>query len=164
MRQQQDTVQQEQDTVAKTIKVLVVARQGVFQQALVELINTHKDLEVVSVLEDMHEANLWLQRGNAHVLIMDWPLSDVGELNLIREVIARHSGPVFLAVSLYDDPYLVKQALGLGVKGYVSKAMAAELMCAALQAVHEGRQFCSPDVVDMLPDSFLENIEIGSQD
>ncbi|NQV35107.1 MAG: response regulator transcription factor [Phycisphaeraceae bacterium] len=163
MRQQQDTVQQEQDTVAKTVKVLVVARQGVLQQALVELINYHKDFEVVSLLEDMHEANRWLQRGNAHVLIMDWPLSDVWELNLIGEMIARHSGLVFLAVSLYDDPYLVKQALGLGVKGYVSKAMAAELMCTALQAVYEGRQFCSPDVVDMLPDSFLENIEIGSQ-
>lgn len=164
MRQQQDNHHHERDVGDRVIRVLLVAGKSVLRQAMVELIDYKKGFEVASVVEDMREANRWLLQNSVHVIILDWPLADPGETGILQDMVTRQSEWVFLAVSLYDDPFSVKQAFDFGVRGYVSKAMAAEMMCTALKAVHAGHQFCSPDVVEMLPDVFLDNIEIGSQD
>ena len=142
------------DVGDRGIRVLVVARQGVLRRALVELIDYKDGFQVASVVENLSDANRWLLQNSVHVIILDWPLADPGEIRILHEMITRPSGQAFLAVSLYDDPFSVKQAFDLGVRGYVSKAMAAETLCAALHAVRAGQRFCSPDVGDVMPDAF----------
>jgi two-component system uhpT operon response regulator UhpA len=150
MLPKQNNHQDERDARGGVIKVLVVAGYGALQRAMVELIDQHPGIEVCSFMQDMRDVNRWLMGGTANVIILDWPLFDQGEVGILRGLLVTRPGVRFLAVSLYDDRFSVKQALDLGIRGYVTKTMVAETICVAICAVWAGRLFCSPDVVETL--------------
>jgi DNA-binding NarL/FixJ family response regulator len=148
MRHEQEKPQDKVNAIGDTIKVLVVAGRGPLQQALVAFIDHQPDTEVRSLVTDMREAKRWLVGGAANVILMDWPLANPEDVGILRELMTTRAGLGFLAVSLYDDPFSVKQAFNLGVHGYLTKALAAETIGAAIRAVSLGRRYCSPDVTD----------------
>jgi len=51
---------------------------------------------------------------------------------------------IFLTV--HEEPTVVMEALGIGVKGYVIKRSAAQDLIAAIREVLQGRSFVSPEV------------------
>lgn len=57
---------------------------------------------------------------------------------------APRSRIIFLTVQ--EEPAVVMEALGIGVKGYVIKRSAAQDLLAAIREVLQGRSFVSPEV------------------
>jgi len=51
---------------------------------------------------------------------------------------------IFLTV--HEEPTVVMEALGIGVRGYVIKRSAAQDLIAAIREVLQGRSFVSPEV------------------
>jgi two-component system uhpT operon response regulator UhpA len=133
------------------LKVLLVGRQDVLQRAIHELIGPQPDMEVTMVTQNLLDASRWLKRDTVQVVILDWPVLEHGAEQIIRDVTSQRPGLHWLAVSLYDENFMVKQAFDKGIKGYVTKAMAADKMCEAIRALQQGHYYCSPDVLESLP-------------
>lgn len=140
------------------LTILIVGRQEVFQRAIRELITPQPDMVVAVATQDLLEGSRWLKRGIAQVVILDWPIMEHGAEQIIIDLMRMRLGVKWLAVSLYDDDYAVKQAFERGIRGYVTKAMAADTICEAIRELHQGRFYCSPDVLECLSDSFLRRI------
>ena len=143
----------------EAVKILVVGGKGIFQQALVDLISQQANLTVCLMVPDLLEAYTWLKRDLPRVVILDWPALAQGSEAIIEELVKTRPRLRWVAVSLYDDPFSVKQVFGLGMHGYVTKAMAADTICQAVHRVNAGGIFCSPDVIDVLPDSSQNKID-----
>ncbi|MFC1765013.1 response regulator [Planctomycetota bacterium] len=151
--------QEERRTASRDlVQVLIVGKKGVLQRALADLISPHPEIDLRLVAQDLLDTSHWLRRHTAHVAILDWPVFEQGAAQLLKEL--SHSQPAlkWLAISLYDDPFAVKQAFDMGIHAYVTKAMAAETICEAIRVLHSGRGFCSPDVADAIPNLFLEEL------
>ena len=133
------------------VKVLVVGVPGILQQALIRMISQHADVDVCASVQDLRDARRWLSCHTAQVVVIDWPAHGRSGPQMLQDLIGRYPDLRWLAVSLYDDHFSVNQALSLGVRAYITKAMAAETICTAIRMISAGRLFCSPDIADALP-------------
>jgi len=159
MAAKQDGHQSKQAGQPEVMRVLVVAGHTVLQKALEDLVNQQPDIEVCGLLDDLRNADCWLMRKVApNVIVLDWPETNRSGGRVLTRLIDTYPVARWLAVSLYDDPFSVKQALDIGVHGYVTKRMAAEMICTAIRALATGQWYFSPDVLDTLPPSFAKDI------
>lgn len=139
------------------IKVLVVTSHEVLQKALVDLIHQQPDIEVCAVVQDLNDLDRWLiGKDVTKVVIIDWPVSDHLKVPKLRELLTKYPKVRCLAICLYDDPFLAKQALDAGIYAYVTKCMAAETMSTAIRTLAAGQRYFSSDVLDMIPLSFIK--------
>ncbi len=143
----------------EVIRVMIVTGHGTLQKALVDLISGQKDIEVCASVHDLCDADRLLNGvGATNILILDWPVSKHTGAGLLRELLVKHPRVRCLVISLYDDPFSVKKALDMGVNGYVTKCMAAEVVSTTIRALAAGQRYFSSDVLDTLPQSFLKEI------
>ena len=142
----------------KRVKVLIVGGLEVLQRALRELIASQPDIEVSMVTRDLLDASRWLKRDVVQVMIVDWPVLEQGAGQIINDLMRLQPHLKWLAVSLFDDDFIVKQAFAKGINGYVTKAMAADKICEAIRMLQKGQRYCSPDVMYALPDLIRQHI------
>ncbi len=159
MPAKQDGHQSKQAGQSEVIRVLVVASRGVMRKALEDLINQQPDIEVCGLLNDLRNADRWLMREVVpNVVVLDWPAADQLDVRVLTGLLHMYPAARWLAVSLYDDSFSVKQAVDAGVYGYVTKCTVAEMICTAIRALAAGQRYFSPDLLDTLPQSFLKEI------
>ena len=145
----------------KVTKVIVVASHETLQEALMELLAQQEEIEVCATAHDLREAHSLLNKlQTVDILVLDWPApaSKNTGMDVLRQLLEKYPRIRCLLISLYDDPFSVKQALDAGVYGYVTKAMAAEKICTATHVLAAGQRCFSPDVLDALPQSFRMEI------
>ena len=135
----------------RAAKVLMVGMRGPMQQALTKLVSQQPDIEVCGSVPDLIDASCRIKSNDVEVIVVEWPVSDPNQTRVLQQLRVTRPELKWLAISLYDDHFAVKQAFDLGICGYITKAMTAETICAAIRAVKAGQRFCSPDVVDALP-------------
>ena len=140
------------------LKVLIVGGQEILQRAIRELIARQPDMEVPLVTHDLLDASRWLKRHAAQVVMLDWPIVEHGAEQIISDLMNVWPDLKWLAVSLYDDDFTVKRAFDRGIRGYVTKTMAADAICEAIRVLQQGRCYCSPDVMGCLSASLLQRI------
>ena len=120
-----------------------------------------EEIEVCATAHDLREARSLLNKlQTVEILVLDWPApaSKNTGMDVLRQLLEKYPRIRCLLISLYDDPFSVKQALDAGVYGYVTKAMAAEKICTATHVLAAGQRYFSPDVLDALPQSFRMEI------
>lgn len=145
----------------KVTKIILVASHETLQEALRELLGQQEEIEVCAAAYDLRAADSLLKKlQTVDILVLDWPAQaskDPG-VRQLRELLVKYPRIRCLLVSLYDDPFSVKQALDVGVYGYVTKSMAAEKICTATRVLAAGQRYLSPDVLEALPQSFVKEI------
>jgi len=143
----------------ETIRALVVASHGVLWKALVDLVSRQPGIEVCASVKNVRDVHGSLaENGSQSVVILDWPVADTSDSRVLGELLKVYPAARWLAVSLYNDLFSVKRALDMGVNGYVTKLMAAEVICTAIRALAAGQEYFSPDVLDGLPQAFAKEI------
>lgn len=72
------------------------------------------------------------------LLLLDLRFPDGHGLDAARQVLSRHPRTKVVVLTGNDDPVALRQALELGVSGYVLKGERIESICASLEAVARG--------------------------
>jgi DNA-binding NarL/FixJ family response regulator len=80
------------------------------------------------------------------VTITDISMPGSSGLELLRRVQERDACARILVFSMHDSELLVRRALSLGARGFVSKSCMPETLIEAVKQVHLGQRFLSPDL------------------
>jgi two-component system response regulator DesR len=129
------------------IRLVLAEDQRVLREALVALLEMEHDLKVVGVAERGQEAAQLAVSMSPDVLILDIGLPDVSGLAVAARVRAQLPEIRILMLTSLDRPGVVREALTLGVNGFLPKGVAAADLVAAIRDVHAGKRVVSPDLV-----------------
>lgn len=80
-------------------------------------------------------------------VLMDLRMSGIGGHEAVRRIRRRDAAARILAFSTSDSEALLRQALGMGVSGYLSKCAAAEQIVAAVRRVATGGTYFDPALI-----------------
>jgi DNA-binding NarL/FixJ family response regulator len=149
----------------RPIRVLLADDHTMFRQGLKEMLTTDEGIEVVGEAENGEETLELAGEMLPDVLILDVDMPVMGA----REVLERLTGispmPRVVIATMYDDPRLVRELLGLGASAYLVKSASLEELLAAVHAAAkdpEEPQY--ENVVLVLPRETLEKVESGTDE
>ncbi|MDT7949189.1 MAG: response regulator transcription factor [Thermoflexus sp.] len=129
------------------IRVLVADDHPPLRLGLRALLERRPEVQVVAEAGDGETALAMLERLLPDVAILDIRLPRRDGLALAREI-RRRGWPIrILLLSAYDDEALIREAMVVGVEGYLLKSEGLEAIAAAVQSVARGLTAFSPEIL-----------------
>ncbi len=115
----------------RKIKVLLADDHTMFRQGLKEMLATDEQIEVVGEAEDGQEALALAGKLQPDVVLLDVEMPVMGARETMERMLGLPRRPEVVVVTMYDDPRLVRELMGLGASGYLVKnATIGELLTA----------------------------------
>ena len=128
------------------IRLLLVDDHPVVRAGYQRLLEQDGDMAVVAQAGTVDEACARFAAHLPDLTITDLAMPGSGGLELIRRLRERSADARVLVFSMHDSDMLVRRALDLGARGFVSKTAAPDELLAAVRMVIEGRRCLSPDL------------------
>lgn len=125
------------------INVVLVDDHVIVRSGFAQLLSLEDDIQVVGEFGSVKETRLGLPRLKPHVCIIDISMPDESGLELLKDMPATiHC----IMLSVNDSDVIVKKALELGAKGYLSKRCSPEELIQAVRTVDAGGVYLMPEL------------------
>jgi DNA-binding NarL/FixJ family response regulator len=132
------------------IRIIIADDHPVFRLGLRGIIESQQDFEVVSEASDGESALELIQKVRPAIAILDISMPKLDGLALARKLLAQGPPVEVILVTMYRERKLFKQALEVGVKGYVLKDSAVTDIVSCIRAVVAGQNYASPELTTYL--------------
>jgi DNA-binding NarL/FixJ family response regulator len=116
----------------KRIRVLLADDHVMFRQGIREMLSTDESIEVVGEAGDGLEAVTLAEKLRPNVVLLDVEMPVMSAKQAIERMLANPPPPRVVIVTMYDDPRLVRELIGLGAVAYVVKSATMEELHAAV--------------------------------
>jgi DNA-binding NarL/FixJ family response regulator len=124
---------------------------------LTNLLDTIEDFEVVGSSNDSSTIYEDVLQNNANILVMDINMPKKDGFEVLKELNEKGVPCKVIILSSYDDLKSIKEAIKLGVKGYLTKKCAGKNIIEAIKAVHQGQDYFCNAVREKIFNSFKQN-------
>ena len=149
----------------RPIRVLLADDHTMFRQGLKEMLTTDEGIEVVGEAENGEETLKLAQEMLPDVLILDVDMPVMGAREVLERLVRISPMPRVVIATMYDDPRLVRELLGLGASAYLVKSASLEELLAAVHAAaKDPEEPHDENVVLVLPRETLEKVESGTDE
>ena len=139
------------------IRILLVDDHAVLRAGLRALFNLQSDMEVVGEAGEGETAVRLARDLAPDVVLMDISLPGVGGIEATRRIMQLKLPTRVLALTMYDNPHYLFEALQSGAAGYVPKRAADADLLSAIRALAAGQSFLYPSAAKALITEFLEH-------
>ncbi len=142
------------------IRVLLADDHTMFRQGLKEMLATGGDIEVVGEASNGREALALAEKTRPDVVILDVEMPVMGAAEVMDRLLEVSPTPRVVILTMHDNPRLVREFLGRGASGYLSKSASIEGLLTAVRTAAESslgpRQ---ENVVLAVPREVLERVD-----
>lgn len=125
------------------------------------LFNLQPDMEVIGEAGEGETAIRLAKELEPGVVLMDISMPGVGGVEATRRIVqhatSARTATRVLALTMYDNPHYLFEALQSGASGYVPKRAADSDLLTAIRAVAAGQSFLYPSAAKALITEFLEH-------
>ena len=135
-------------------RILIVYRYPLLFQALKALMEG-EGFRVMGH-EDSPEAVRFAQQFQPDIVIVDFELPGTGGLESVRQILEVSPSTKIILLSKHSEEYRVREALQLGIRGYVLKTRTAEELLRSVEEVSHGRTYFSPEISHIVAELVLE--------
>ena len=125
------------------VRILVVDDHPIVRHGLRTLLGGRPEWEIIDEAEDGVEAVEKADRLKPDVVVLDVSMPRMDGLEACRRIRKSVPKSEVLIVTQHDSPQMMREALGVGARGYIVKSDAARDLLAALEAVSQHRSFIS---------------------
>jgi two-component system response regulator DesR len=129
------------------IRVLLAEDQGMMRSALALLLDLEDDIEVVAQASTGEEALEGALRLRPDVAVLDIEMPGRNGLEVARELRADLPECALLVVTAFNRPAQVREALLIGVHGFMAKEGPVEELAAAIRRILAGERVVDPHMV-----------------
>jgi DNA-binding NarL/FixJ family response regulator len=139
------------------IRLVIVDDHTLMREALASLLGAHSHLVIVGQTGTAAEAAEMCEVHRPDVVLLDVNLPDLAPIQAVRAVSAVSKPPRILALSMADDPDVVRDVLSAGAHGYLLKTVSHAELVTAVESVHRdhSRIFLSVSRSSLLSDTPL---------
>jgi DNA-binding NarL/FixJ family response regulator len=128
------------------ISLLLVDDHPVVRAGYQRLLEQMGEMRVVAQAGDVDQAYAQFVQHRPAVTITDISMPGSSGLELLRRVLERDASARVLVFSMHDSEAVVRRALGLGARGFVTKSCDPDTLIDAVKQVHLGQRFLSADL------------------
>jgi DNA-binding NarL/FixJ family response regulator len=130
----------------KRIRVLLADDHALVRQGFRRILEDEPDIEVVGEAGGGAEAIALDAELSPDVVVLDLAMPEINGLHAAIEILRREPKRRILMLSMYSDEQYVRNALEIGVSGYILKNALENDLTRAVRALAAGGQFLSPDL------------------
>ena len=141
------------------LRILLIYRYPLLFQALKALMEG-EGFRVMGH-EEGPEAVRFAQQFKPEIVIVDFELPGANGLNCVREILEVSPSTRIIVLSKHTEEYRVREALELGIRGYVLKTRTADELLRSIEEVSHGRTYFSPEVAHIVAELVLEPYTYG---
>ena len=105
--------------------------------------------------QDSPEAVRFAQQFQPDIVILDFELPGAG-LDCVRQILEVSPATRIMVLSKHAEEYRVREAIEIGVRGYVLKTRTADELLRSIEEVSHGRTYFSPEIAHIVADLVLE--------
>ncbi len=142
------------------IRVLLADDHTMFRQGLKEMLATGGDIEIVGEASNGREALALAEKIRPDLVILDVEMPVMGADEVMDRLLEVTPTPRVVILTMHDNPRLVREFLGRGASGYLSKSASIEGLLTAVRTAAESplgpRQ---ENVILAVPREVLERVE-----
>lgn len=128
------------------ITIVLADDETLLRKALAALLPLEADIVVAAEASDGHEAVAATLAHTPDVLVIDLEMPGLDGLGAIEQIRAERPEQRILMLTRHARPGVLRRALTLGVRGFVSKSAEPEHIAAVIRTLHEGHRWIDPDI------------------
>ena len=139
------------------IKVLLADDHAMFRQGIKEMLSTDGEIEVVGEAENGQQAVTLARELRPDVVILDVEMPVMGAKQAMERMLENSPPPRGVIVTMYDDPRLVRELIGLGAVAYLVKSATMKELHTAVHTAANSPLGPEKDVVIVAPPKAFRN-------
>jgi len=148
------------ETKNKT-RILIVDDHPVIREGLRQIINRQGDLLVCAEAGSMREAVNAVKKQKIDLALVDMLLNNTTGIQVIEKIKTLCPGIIALIFSMSDKSQYVKQAIGAGARGYITKDEISENIVNGIRQILKGQIHISSRLLKNLPKEELNGLLAG---
>jgi DNA-binding NarL/FixJ family response regulator len=139
------------------IRVLLADDHAMLRQGIKEMLSTDEEIEVVGEAENGREAVALARELGPDVVILDVEMPVMGAKQTMERMLENSPPPRVVIVTMYDDPRLVRELIGLGAVAYLVKSATIEELHTAVHTAANSPVGPEEDIVIVAPPKAFED-------
>jgi DNA-binding NarL/FixJ family response regulator len=132
------------------IRILVCDDQAIIRDGLALMLNLERDMQVVGMAEDGHDAIVLMEQHTPDLVLMDLKMPGVNGVEATRQIRRQYPTTKILVLTTYDDDSWIFDAIRAGANGYLLKDTPREQLIAAIRGTIAGKAYVDPDIASKL--------------
>lgn len=132
------------------IKVFNADDHPMFRKGITDLLVESSETEWVGSAENGAEALLKLRSTQPDVAILDIEMPEYSGLDVARILIDEGIRTSFILLTLFKDEGFLKNALAMGIKGYLLKESTGKEIIECIKTVYQGRPYVNAALTHLL--------------
>jgi DNA-binding NarL/FixJ family response regulator len=128
------------------IRVLLADDHETFRESVGAMLRDTPGILVAGEASTVHGTVQLAQQCRPDVVVLDVRLGEGNGLDIIRDILNVAPQSAVLMFTMHRDKRYVRRAVEAGARGYLLKDTPFELLCTAIEIVHEGKSYFSAAV------------------
>ena len=137
------------------VKTLLVDDHQIVLDGIQAFLGIRSDIEIVGMLRSGAEALSFLATESADVVILDISMPEMDGLETAQQIRKKYPEIKIILLTMQGDGHYILNAMKIGIHGYVVKEKSKEVLVSAIQSVHSGSSYWSPDLLPRIADAQL---------
>jgi DNA-binding NarL/FixJ family response regulator len=133
-----------------TIQIFLADDHAIVRDGLRMLLEAQPDLQVAGEATNGRDAVRQVSQLRPDVAILDITMPELNGLEAARQIRETCEDTQVIILSMHGSTAHVFRALRAGAQGYLLKASAGASVVDAVRAVHAGRRFLSPEIMEQV--------------
>jgi DNA-binding NarL/FixJ family response regulator len=129
-----------------SIRIAIAEDQRLIRELLVGVLAREADFEVVAEVGSGREAIALAESTRLDLLVLDVSLPDMDGIEVARTLRKTRPTLSILALSIHEEPHVVREMLQAGADGYVVKSATLGELVQAVRVLNQGRMYLSPSI------------------
>ncbi|MBZ5581791.1 MAG: response regulator transcription factor [Acidobacteriia bacterium] len=142
-----------------SIRVLLADDHGVVRKGLRFLLDRQPGVEIVGEAADGREAVRLAEAADPDIVVIDIAMPLLNGIEATAQIVRRSPKVGVIILSMHSDEDYLLSALNAGAKGYLLKDSAEEDLVRAIQAVHKGTPFFSPEIAKTMLEDYMRFLQ-----
>lgn len=139
------------------ISVAIIEDDRVIREAIADFLNRQEDMFCSAAKESVELFLAWLAAGDPpDVILMDIGLPGISGISGMKIISEKFPDVNIIMFTVYNDSHRIFQSLCAGASGYLLKNSSFQDIKNAIQVVHDGGSFMSPQIARKVIDHFQE--------
>lgn len=134
----------------KKIRILIIDDHALVGQAWKVILEAEKQLEIEGVVNGVDATLELINKTHIDVVLLDINMQPISGFEMAELIKKLKPGINILAVSMHDQPAVVRKMIKCGANGFVSKNARKEEMTEAIFAIMNGKRFISKDIQEKM--------------
>jgi len=147
-----------------TITILLADDHAIVREGLRFLLEAQPDMEVVAEASDGRDAVQMATELQPAVAIMDITMPGLNGIEASLQIKESCPETRIIVLSMHSTSEHIFRALQAGALGYLLKESAPPQVVDAVRAVHCGRRYLSPSIMDTLTEDYVHQRSIADAD